>query len=109
MPAPLVAAAPRRLGPRTLVGTVNGPGNYAEAQNIVLDERCDYGCPHSGCPHEMAYLARALVHAVQANTAAIIAGARLDDADRHEWLTATEPDYAAGQDTSPAQPTGGTA
>jgi hypothetical protein len=49
---------------------MTGPEHYKEAQNIVMDERCDYGCPHSGCQHEMAYLERALVHATLALAAA---------------------------------------
>ena len=31
---------------------------------------CDYGCPHSGCQHEMRQLARAQVHATLALAAA---------------------------------------
>jgi len=47
----------------------------------------------------MAYLARAQVHATLALTAAVITGTahRLQPADRHEWLKATDPDYAAEQ------------
>ena len=78
---------------------MSGPDNYREATVILEDARCDYGCPHSGCPHEMAYLARALVHSVQALTAVVFAGTahRLQPADRHEWMRAIDPDYAAGQ------------
>ena len=78
---------------------MTGPNNYREAVLITEDSRCDYGCPHTGCPHEMAYLARAQVHATLALTAAVIAGSvTLSPADRHEWMKAIDPDYAAGQD-----------
>ena len=78
---------------------MTGPNNYREAVLITEDSRCDYGCPHTGCPHEMAYLARAQVHATLALTAAVIAASahRLQPAHRHEWLKAIDPDYAAEQ------------
>jgi hypothetical protein len=78
---------------------MNGPQNYRETTLILENGGCDYGCPHAGCPHEMAYLTRAIAHAVQANTAAVIAAAghRLDPDGRREWLKATDPDYAAEQ------------
>jgi len=78
---------------------MTGPNNYREAVLITEDSRCDYGCPHTGCPHEMAYLARAQVHAALALTAAVITASahRLQPADRHEWMTAIDPDYAAEQ------------
>ena len=78
---------------------MNGPENFREADSIITDERCDYGCPHAGCPHEMAYLARAIVHAIQANTAATLVRSGLTPAGRHEWLKAIDPEYAAGQAT----------
>ena len=41
------------------------PGeHWEEADTILTGERCDYGCPHVGCEHEMSYLARAQVHAL---------------------------------------------
>jgi len=78
---------------------VNGPESHREAGLILESDRCGYGCPHTGCQHEMAAIGRALVHAVQALTAAVITtGAHnLDAATRHEWLTATDPEYAAEQ------------
>jgi len=78
---------------------VNGPANYAEADLILTGDPCEYGCPHSGCAHELRMLARALVHAVQALTAAVIAAGahNLDAATRHEWQMATDPEYAAEQ------------
>ena len=79
---------------------MTGPTNFREAE-ALLDNGCDYGCPHTGCQHEMAYLTRAIVHAIQANTAAIFTGTmhRLQPADLHEWRMATDPDYAAEQGT----------
>lgn len=76
---------------------MTGPDNYREATVIVEDARCDYGCPHAGCPHEMAYLARAQVHATLALTAATLVRSGLTPADRHEWMKAIDPDYAAEQ------------
>ena len=54
---------------------MTGPENYREAAAILTGEPCDYGCPHTGCIHEAAYLARAQVHATLALTAAVLAGA----------------------------------
>lgn len=75
---------------------MTGPSNYREA-NALLENGCDYGCPHAGCQHEMAYIARAIVHAIQANTAATIDtySAAMKPADLHEWRKATDEDYAA--------------
>ena len=52
-----------------------------------------------GCEHEMAAIGRAIAYAIQANTAATIdiAGAAMKPADLHEWMKATDEDYAAGQ------------
>jgi hypothetical protein len=74
---------------------MNGPANYREAA-LLLENSCDYGCPHAGCQHEMAYLARAQVHATLALAATQVDGAAvMRPADRHEWLKATDEDYAA--------------
>lgn len=80
---------------------MNGPGSHREAGLILESDRCTYRCPHTGCQHEMAVLAAAVVYQLQALTAAVIAtGAhRLMPASRHEWLTATDPEYAAEQAT----------
>jgi hypothetical protein len=72
---------------------VTGPQHWDEADLIVTGERCDYGCPHAGCGHEMAYLARAQVHAILA-LAAALACARLgampvQDAEAWEDLAGT--------------------
>jgi hypothetical protein len=78
---------------------MNGPQNWVEADMILDGDRCSYGCPHAGCVHEMAMLVAGLVRSTQALTAAVIAtGAhKLQPAGRHEWLKATDPDYAAEQ------------
>ena len=80
---------------------MNGPANFREADLILTgDDPCSYGCPHSGCPHEMASLTRAIAHAIQANTAAnLVSGfLGLTPAERHEWMKAAGMDYTAGQD-----------
>jgi hypothetical protein len=68
---------------------MTGPQHWAEADLIVTGERCDYGCPHAGCEHEMAYLARAQVHATLALAHAYVAGAVMRPQDRDEWDRAT--------------------
>jgi len=40
-----------------------GRWHRREAELLLLSEGCEYGCPHSGCEHELAHLARAQVHA----------------------------------------------
>jgi hypothetical protein len=55
---------------------VNGPQHWEEADQLLTGPMCDYGCPHTGCEHEMAYLARAQVHATLA------LGAAADDTRR---------------------------
>lgn len=79
--------------------TMSGPESHREARLILESDRCSYGCPHTGCEHEMAVLAAAVVYQLQALTAAVIAtGAhKLMPADRHQWLTAVDPEYAAEQ------------
>ena len=81
---------------------MDGPWHYREASLILVSDPCSYGCPHSGCPHEMAMIGRAIAHGLLANAAAVIAGARLQPADRHEWLKVTDPEYAAEQATGAA-------
>ena len=67
---------------------MSGPDNYREAVAILTGESCDYGCPHTGCAHEIAYLARAQVHATLALTVAVVAGTNMNRADRAEWADA---------------------
>lgn len=38
---------------------------------VILVTDCPHMCPHTGCPHEMAMLARAQVHATLALAAAV--------------------------------------
>jgi hypothetical protein len=55
---------------------VNGPQHWEEGDRILVgdaDPR-SYGCPHTGCPHEMAMIARAQVHATLALAAATALG-----------------------------------
>jgi len=47
--------------------------NYQEA-TLLLTKGCDYGCPHAGCAHERAYIARAQVHALLALVAVFAPG-----------------------------------
>lgn len=90
---------------------MNGPDNFREAGDILLSDRCSYGCPHTGCAHEMAAIGRAIAHAIQGLTAAVIAtgAGRLNPDDRHEWLAAIDPEHAAGQAAPSAQQLGGPA
>ena len=75
---------------------MNGPAHYSEADFILTgdDGTCEYSCPHSGCAHEMAFLARAQVHATLALVAAVMVRTGLAPADRHEWMKAINPEYA---------------
>lgn len=70
---------------------MNGPANWREADLILTGDPCSYGCPHSGCAHEMAMIGRAIAHAIQANTAATLGRGSLTPAGRHEWMTAIDP------------------
>jgi hypothetical protein len=80
---------------------MTGPENYREAVAILTGESCDYGCPHTGCAHEAAYLARAQVHATLALAAAVVDGpAVMRPEDCDEWDRATgrlEADEEAGR------------
>jgi hypothetical protein len=50
---------------------MTGAEHYREAEmELAPDGGCEYGCPHAGCAHEMAHLARAQVHATLALAAA---------------------------------------
>ncbi len=68
---------------------MTGPEHWAEADLILSGDPCDYGCPHTGCAHEAAYLARAQVHALLALTAAVVVGVRMCPADRAGWQAVT--------------------
>jgi len=43
--------------------------HWTEADLILTGDPCEYGCPHSGCSHEMRMIARAQVHATLAGAA----------------------------------------
>jgi hypothetical protein len=71
---------------------MTGPEHWAEADLILTGnaDPCSYGCPHTGCPHEMAMIARAQVHATLALAAAVVDGpAVMRPEDRDEWDRAT--------------------
>ena len=82
---------------------MTGPEHWREADLIVTGESCDYGCPHTGCEHEMARLARAQVHALLALAEVYVAGAAMRPEDRDEWdrvtgrLEPEEPDVTRSQ------------
>jgi hypothetical protein len=70
---------------------MTGPEHWREADLILTGDSdpCSYGCPHSGCPHEISMIARAQVHALLALTEAVVAGATMRPEDRDEWDRAT--------------------
>ena len=74
---------------------MSGPAHYREADLILAGDRCDYGCPHTGCQHEMRMIGLAIAHALLALTAATMTRTGLTPADRHEWQKALDPEYAA--------------
>jgi hypothetical protein len=86
---------------------MTGPEHWSEADLILTGERCEYGCPHSGCEHEMSLIARAQVHAILALAAATVAGSRMNPLDRDEWERATDPESYqewAAEGQAPAMP-----
>jgi hypothetical protein len=71
---------------------MTGPEHWHEADLILIgdDDACSYGCPHTGCVHEMAQLARAIGHGLLALAAAVVDGpAVMRPEDRDEWDRAT--------------------
>ena len=56
---------------------MNGPQHREEADLMLSGDPCEYGCPHSGCEHEMSFIARAQVHATLALVDAASARDRL--------------------------------
>ena len=67
---------------------MTGPENYHGA-TLLLEDGCEYGCPHAGCAHEMARLVRAQVHATLALAAATADTATMRPEERDEWDNAT--------------------
>jgi hypothetical protein len=57
---------------------MTGPEHWSEAELLLKEDSCEYGCPHSGCPHEMRLMARAQVHATLALGAVAEDTRRLD-------------------------------
>ena len=53
---------------------MTGPEHWREADLILTGDAdpCSYGCPHSGCPHEMAMIGRAIAHGLLALAAVTI-------------------------------------
>ena len=65
---------------------MTGPEHWSEADQILSGESCEYGCPHSGCLHEMRLIARAQVHAILALAAATaLPGEQAGDWQREIW------------------------
>lgn len=63
---------------------MTGPQHFAEAQKL-LETDCEYGCPHTGCEHEQAHLARAQVHATLAHAAASLFPYHDEKPGEAEW------------------------
>ena len=76
---------------------MTGPEHFREAE-MLANEGCDYGCPHTGCEHHMAYLLLALVHSNLAVAAsqALRGHEGLPERDRKAWYE------AAATKTAPA-------
>lgn len=68
---------------------MTGQQHWEEADLILSGDPCEYGCPHSGCAHEMSLIARAQVHAALALAEAYVASAVMCPEDRYEWDRAT--------------------
>ena len=43
---------------------MTGPGHWEEADLMLSGDPCEYGCPHTGCPHEMRMIAQAVARAL---------------------------------------------
>jgi hypothetical protein len=77
---------------------MTGPEHYQEAERCLLEDGCEYGCPHSGCEHEMRLIARAQAHATLANAAAFALSrfGEMPAHDAEEWLRAAKTNAADG-------------
>jgi hypothetical protein len=73
---------------------MNGPENYREAERLI-EEANHVG--HSDPQRADGMVTAAQVHATLALTAATITRTSLTPADRHEWMKAIDPEYAAEQ------------
>jgi hypothetical protein len=88
---------------------MTGPEHWREADLIVTGGPCGYGCPHTGCEHEMAQLVRARVHALLALAEARVANAVMCPEDRDEWGCATgriKAQQCQEADSGPVRPGG---
>jgi len=72
---------------------VTGPEHFANAESDL--EHAAHASDRDRLEDMAYWVGCAQVHAALAVAAAVIAGARLQPADRHEWLKATDPQYAA--------------
>jgi hypothetical protein len=70
---------------------MNGPQHWREADLILTGDAdpCSYGCPHTGCPHEMAMLTRAIGHGLLALADVTALSAVMGPEERDEWDRAT--------------------
>lgn len=83
---------------------MTGPEHYAEAEmELAPDGGCEYGCPHAGCAHEMAHIARAQVHATLALAAAIGLTLAADSAMPQPDCDAWQASAGATEESSPDQ------
>ena len=70
---------------------MTGPEHWSEAELLLSQDPCEYGCPHSGCPHERRLIARAQVHAILALAAATaLPGEQAGDWQREIWSFGSE-------------------
>lgn len=72
---------------------MTGPEHWEEADVLLTSDPCEYGCPHSGCVHEMRLIARAQVHATLAAAAISAAGllGQLPAEDASAWRAVLSP------------------
>ena len=69
---------------------MKGPQHWEEADKILtVGDPCSYGCPHTGCPHEMAMIGRAIAHALLALGDLAMLSAVMGLEERDEWDRAT--------------------
>lgn len=74
---------------------MTGPEHYKHAENWLY--KAEQPSARGGTETAESCAAIAQVHAVLAFTAATIGRGSLTPADRHEWQTAIDPEYAAEQ------------
>jgi hypothetical protein len=79
---------------------MTGPEHWSEAEQILSGESCEYGCPHSGCQHELRLIARAQVHA----TLALAAATALPGEHPGDWQREIRA-FGPGSDADPDEPT----